>query len=578
MALSVQESLTSHVTSANEDDKQNKAHTFQYNLNTAKTKKKIYEGALRDHFQREDKKGCINLIFSGGAFNVVVFKAINELQNGPKHFIVGKEEVEKISIDPRKELSGKHVDTKIEFKVNTDKIVIHIYNSTQKLTIQGRKHKWFVDNYLELFIKLRISKALPEIELINKTVITSLNSQENEAKTLSEEAEVMKCDKCDFKSKTAENMRKHIVDIHTVNCFYGLNIASVTNEGNKVIKDTVTILTEENTEKSDNTLEKEAGTEEYFKCTECDNNLESKKELEKHVELHTQAHTLSHAFHICRVCEHKVFPSDLQLQCNKCIYFFHKKCTSRKDSRGKAWRTTPWSCDICSYPRNITYLNPEADVFSPPASSSVPSMISTTTTSIVSSTNTSIMTSTVTPTMSTLPQLSGKHRKSKVNIENPEKEFLLSTVDTLKVSIAKSDLEIKKLKESNDIKAKRIMNLEAQLEEAKNTITKHKCLVSEERQEHPYPSHTQELRQMSDGFQEIKVANIETRTNAIEHNISLLSAKLENLQFNFLAEKKSNSADLVSRTQETPKTYLCDICEYESAEKSIIKNPQRVMP
>ena len=181
------------------------------------------------------------------------------------------------------------------------------------------------------------------------------------------------------------------------------------------------------------------------------------------------------------------------------------------------------------------------------------------------------MTSTVTPTMSTLPQLSGKHRKSKVNIENPEKEFLLSTVDTLKVSIAKSDLEIKKLKESNDIKAKRIMNLEAQLEEAKNTITKHKCLVSEERQEHPYPSHTQELRQMSDGFQEIKVANIETRTNAIEHNISLLSAKLENLQFNFLAEKKSNSADLVSRTQETPKTYLCDICEYESAEKASLK-------
>ena len=100
---------------------------------------------MRHHYEREEKKSCINLIFSGGAFNVVVQKAISELNNGPKHFVVGKEDVERITIDPRKELSGKHVDTKIEFKVNRDKIVIHIYNSTQKVTIQGRKYKWFVD-------------------------------------------------------------------------------------------------------------------------------------------------------------------------------------------------------------------------------------------------------------------------------------------------------------------------------------------------------------------------------------------------------------------------------------------------
>ena len=92
-------------------------------------------------------------------------------------------------MDPKKELSGKHVDTKIEFKVNKDKIVIHIYNSTQKLTIQGRKHKWFVDNYLESYFKLRISKALPEIELVNKTVLSTLcpNQTEQNLDNLSEE-------------------------------------------------------------------------------------------------------------------------------------------------------------------------------------------------------------------------------------------------------------------------------------------------------------------------------------------------------------------------------------------------------
>ena len=49
------------------------------------------------------------------------------------------------------------------------------------------------------------------------------------------------------------------------------------------------------------------------------------------------------------------------------------------------------------------------------------------------------------------PQLSGKHRKSKVNNESPDKEFLQATVDTLKATLAKTNLEVKKLKESNEI-------------------------------------------------------------------------------------------------------------------------------
>ena len=97
----------------------------------------MYEGAFRGHFEREEKKTCINLNFSDGAFNKVVLKALVELGNGPKSFIVGKEEVERVTIDPRKELSGKYVDTKIEFNVSGDKIVVHVYNTKQKKTIQG---------------------------------------------------------------------------------------------------------------------------------------------------------------------------------------------------------------------------------------------------------------------------------------------------------------------------------------------------------------------------------------------------------------------------------------------------------
>ena len=115
------------------------------------------EGAVRAPYLREEKKGCTNLIFNDGSFNEVVLKAIAELKNSPKYFIVGKENVERVAIDPRKELTGKHIDTKIEFKVNGSKIVLHVYNSKQKISIQGSKYLWFVDNYLDPFFKLRIN-------------------------------------------------------------------------------------------------------------------------------------------------------------------------------------------------------------------------------------------------------------------------------------------------------------------------------------------------------------------------------------------------------------------------------------
>ena len=205
-------------------------HTFNYNLNEEKTKRKLFDGAMRPHYQREEKEGCVNLIFNDGAYNAVVLKALVELKNGPKHFIIGKEEVERVAVDPRKELSGKHVDTKIEFKVNKQKILIHAYNSTQKLTIQGKKYKWFVDSYLEPFLKARITNSLPQIEQINLSVRACLNTKNQtnhpDFDTLDENVEIMICDKCSFETKNATDLREHIPKYHTENLFQGLELQS----------------------------------------------------------------------------------------------------------------------------------------------------------------------------------------------------------------------------------------------------------------------------------------------------------------------------------------------------------------
>ena len=84
----------SDVTIACDDERNEANHRFQYNLNSAKMKKSLYEGALRGHYTREEKKTCINLLFSDGAYNEVILKALIELKNGPKSFIVGKQNVE----------------------------------------------------------------------------------------------------------------------------------------------------------------------------------------------------------------------------------------------------------------------------------------------------------------------------------------------------------------------------------------------------------------------------------------------------------------------------------------------------
>ena len=76
------------------------------------------------------------------------------------------------------------------------------------------------------------------------------------------------------------------------------------------------------------------------------------------------------------------------------------------------------------------------------------------------------------PKNRTKPIPVGKQRKSNVNLENPENEFLKSQLETCKGLIAQKDLELKKLKESNDLRGKQITNLESLLQEARNFINK----------------------------------------------------------------------------------------------------------
>ena len=70
-----------------------------------------------------------------------------------------------------------------------------------------------------------------------------------------------------------------------------------------------------------------------------------------------------------------------------------------------------------------------------------------------------------------------------------------------------------------------------------------------------------------DGFQQVKIATIENRTNFIEQTLTLLTSKLDNLQFNFLAsnktsDKPTNENFKIAEVQ----IYLCDICDFQTSD------------
>ena len=50
-------------------------------------------------------------------------------------------EVKLIEVDAGIENSAKHVDTKLVVMANNDRLVLHAYNGTQNLMVQGKNYK-----------------------------------------------------------------------------------------------------------------------------------------------------------------------------------------------------------------------------------------------------------------------------------------------------------------------------------------------------------------------------------------------------------------------------------------------------
>ena len=165
---------------------------FNYCLNEETARNKLLESAHRkDNVIKEEKSNCVNFIFSSGAF-LMILSLIRTFEEDDSVLNIADEQAEITEFDERAELSGKTVDSKIVYQVNKDakeKVVLHVYNTTQKITISGKRYKWFVESFLDQFINENLEKNKEEVKKINIHIINDLkiNSRTKESSEMLKE-------------------------------------------------------------------------------------------------------------------------------------------------------------------------------------------------------------------------------------------------------------------------------------------------------------------------------------------------------------------------------------------------------
>ena len=164
----------------------NPSKTFDYELNDKSAKTKLLKSSKRIPLEHEENSTSANLTFSAGAwYNVVQpsVKYFNEIK-GNLTCKIGDYEIKIGGTRTGKENNGKYVNTKVVFLADRDKIVCHLYNTTQRILINGHGYKKFIDWFLKPFFDTKISECLDEIEQFNDEVNVKLGPKTVMRKTI----------------------------------------------------------------------------------------------------------------------------------------------------------------------------------------------------------------------------------------------------------------------------------------------------------------------------------------------------------------------------------------------------------
>ena len=204
----------------------NEDRNFNFKLTDKKAKSNLIKSAKRGHLEIEAKQLCKNIRFSAGAYLYVAKQMVRECEarhkaNSP---IIHKNmEIKVEDFLDGIDLEGKHFDTKIVFSVNTKKVVMHCYNSTQNIKVEGSAYLDFIKIFLEPLFLSNIEVMKQKIVDYDKNVVTTLIK--NAGKPLKRKSvksirsiinqPFFQCTRCDDAFDSYMKLKKHKVSEHS---------------------------------------------------------------------------------------------------------------------------------------------------------------------------------------------------------------------------------------------------------------------------------------------------------------------------------------------------------------------------
>ena len=201
---------------------------FNYTLNERRAKAKLLRGAKNDeNLYAEVKPGCVNLRFNGGVYFELVLPLLQIWHKKCNETVqINDTKIKILEVDSGVENTGKTVDTKLAVLANGTRFVLHAYNSTQNLMVQGKNYEDFALNCLQPFFMEKIENAKERIRKVNNDIKKAFGPrsqiEEDSEKTFS-------CPQCEIKTKTNSNLKVHIKSCHSKPAIYSPN-------NNKIIK------------------------------------------------------------------------------------------------------------------------------------------------------------------------------------------------------------------------------------------------------------------------------------------------------------------------------------------------------
>ena len=280
---------------------------FDYTLNDKAAKAKLIKAAQRQPIEIEENSTSSNLIFSAGAWIHVVLPAVkywSEVEES-KRCKIGDYEIEIAGVKENKETQGKHVNTKIVFLANRNKIVCHMYNTTQLILINGHGYQRFTDIFLKPFLTAKIGECIPEIEDFDDQVVKKLGPKTVRRSVVKlKRGSAFPCQTCDFTARSIPALRRHKKDEHilSLNLSDKLVPQKQSTRNNSIITEKLMLEDGSLMDVSQEVPGSASEDTHKFTCDPCDFATKSKDEINDHVQKQHSGQETEEVKYLCTKC------------------------------------------------------------------------------------------------------------------------------------------------------------------------------------------------------------------------------------------------------------------------------------